>query len=114
MNYCEKCKILFEDSTCPHCGNRFVSAPSAHDYVFLAEKEYPWSEVLEQALKDEGIAVVTNDAVVGAWITASLGPRFERSQLFVPYEHLEQAAELTRALFVNPEFLDFERSELES
>ena len=114
MNYCEKCKILFEYSTCPHCGNRFVAPPSAHDYVFLAEKEYPWSEVLEQALKDEGIAVVTNDAVVGAWITARLGSRFERSQLFVPYENLEQATELTRALFDNPEFLDFETEELES
>ena len=113
MNYCEKCRILFEDSTCPRCGNRFVSAPAAYDYVFLTEKEYPWSEVLEQALKDAGIAVVTNDAVVGAWITTRLGAAFERSQLFVPYENLEQAVELTRSLFDAPEFVDFETEETE-
>lgn len=111
MNYCEKCRILFEDSTCPHCGNRFVSAPAAHDYVFLAEKEYPWSEVLEQALKDEGIPVVTNDSVVGAWITTRLGARFERSQLFVPFVFLDQASQILSDMFDNPELVDFEWEE---
>ncbi len=113
MNYCKKCKILCEDSVCPHCGNKYVCPPEPEDYVFLVEKEYPWSEVLEQALKDAGIAVVTNDAVVGAWITTRLGAAFERSQLFVPYEKLEQASELTRSLFDAPEFVDFETEEIE-
>ncbi len=113
MKYCEKCHTLWTDSRCPKCGNKFLRQPEGSDYVFLTEKEYPWSEVLEQALKDEGIAVVINDAVVGAWITTRLGARFERSQLFVPYENLEQAEELTRSLFDTPEYIDFETEDSE-
>ena len=104
MNYCEKCHILFEVSPCPRCGYRHVRPPKEDDYVFLAEKEYPWSEVLEGALKDAGIAVATNDAVVGAWITARLGPRFERSQLFVPHGALKQAEEIMAQLFNEENF----------
>ena len=111
MNYCDRCHMLWDDSSCPKCGNKFLRLPDRAEYVFLAELEYPWSEILEQALKDEGIAVVTNDAVVGAWLTARLGPRFERSQLFIPYEHLGQAEELTHSLFDEPEFIDYETEE---
>lgn len=114
MHYCQKCHLLCTEQRCPKCGNKFLRQPTESDYVFLVEKEYPWSEMLEQALKDEGIAVVTNDAVVGAWITTRLGPRFERSQLFVPYEKLEQAKELVHGLFDAPEFVDFDTEDPES
>ncbi len=111
MNYCKKCHILCEDTACPRCGNEYVCPPTAEDYVFLAEKEYPWSEMLEQALKDEGIPVVTNDSVVGAWITTRLGARFERSQLFVPFEFFVQASQILSDMFDNPELVDFEQEE---
>ena len=113
MNYCHKCHILCEDSPCPRCGNSYVYPPEPEDYVFLAEKEYPWSEMLEQALKDEGIPVVANDAVAGAWITTRLGARFERSALYVPYGTLDRAADLVLGLFDAPEFADFETEEEE-
>ena len=114
MNYCKHCHMLWEDTRCPKCGNKFLRQPTETDYVFLTEREYPWSEVLEEALKDDGIAVIANDAVVGAWITTRLGPRFERSQLFVPSGQLEQAEILVHSLFDTPEFVDFETEETET
>ena len=113
MNYCKHCHMLLDETRCPKCGNKFLRSPIETDYVFLTEREYPWSEVLEQALKDAEIPVVTNDAIVGAWFTANFGPRFERSQLFVPYGQLEQAENLMHSLFDAPEFVDFERSDNE-
>lgn len=106
MNYCEKCRILCDDTRCPRCGYKYVRPPKQEDYVFLAEKEYPWSEILEQALKDENIPVVTNDAVAGAWITTRLGARFERSQLFVPYRDLERAAQIMTDMFSGTNFAE--------
>lgn len=111
MNYCKKCHILCEDALCPQCGNKFVCPPEPEDYVFLAEKEYPWSEMLEQALKDEGIPVVANDSVAGAWITTRLGARFERSQLFVPFAFFDSANQILSDMFDNPELVDFEWEE---
>lgn len=99
MNYCRKCRVLFEDDRCPRCGNRYVYTPEEDDYCLLTEKEFPWSEALEQALKDSGIPVVVNSAVVGAWMTAQLGVRFERSRLFVPYACLEQAKAIEQEMF---------------
>jgi len=99
MNYCHKCRVLFEDDRCPHCDNPYVWPPEADDYCFLTEKEFPWSRVLEQALKEEGIPVVADDSVVGAWMTSRLGVRFERTRLFVPYAHLEQAKAMEQEMF---------------
>ena len=99
MNYCQKCYILCEGSVCPRCGNKFVRAPEPEDYVFLAEKEYPWCDMLETALKDNGIPVAANEAVTGAWLTARMGPRFECHQIFVPYKDLEQAGSIMEMLF---------------
>jgi len=99
MNYCNKCRVLFEDDHCPHCDNPYVWPPEGDDYCLLAEKEFPWWEVLEQALKDAGIPVAVNSAVVGAWMTVQLGRRFELGRLFVPYSQLEQARQIEAEMF---------------
>lgn len=99
MNYCHKCRILFEDGRCPHCGNPYVWPPEADDYCLLTEREFPWWEVLEQALKDAGIPAVADASVVGAWMTTQLGRRFELGRLFVPYGQLEQAKSIEAELF---------------
>lgn len=107
MNYCEKCRILFEDGLCPRCGYKHVRPPRGEDYVFLAEKEYPWSEVLEGALKDAGIEV----AVYGVWkAKIVIGSVHERHNIFVPYANLEQANEMMTQIF-NEENFEWEEEE---
>ena len=114
MNYCKKCYILCEDNPCPRCGNKFVRPPEPEDYVFLTEKDYPWSEVLESALKEEGIPVAVNEAITGAWLTVQLGSRFECHRLFVPYKDWDKANSIMEAIFDEANFSeDFEWEEEE-
>ena len=99
MNYCRKCHILFEDARCPRCGNRYVYAPEGEDYCFLTEKAFLDAELLEGALQNAGIPVVTDETVVGAWFTKSIGSLRERHKIFVPYAFLEQAKAIEQEMF---------------
>ena len=114
MNYCRKCHILFEDDRCPRCGTRYVYEPEADDFCFLTEKEFLWAEMLEEALKEEAIPVVTDEAVVGAWFTKTLDSLRERHRIYVPYAHLHRAREIEQEMFdengelMECEFIDFE------
>lgn len=112
MNYCEKCRILIEGTPCPRCGYKHVRPPKEDDYVFLAEKQYPWSEVLEGALKDAGIEI----AVYGVWkAKIVIGSMHERHNIFVPYGALEQAGEIMAQLFDNINYEEnFEWEETET
>lgn len=37
--YCEKCKLCFEDTLCPVCGNRKVRQIDEKDLCFLVKKD---------------------------------------------------------------------------
>ena len=101
MNYCKKCYLLCEDSSCPRCGYRYVRPPEEDDYIFLRQLQYPWSEVLEGALKDAGIEL----AVYGVWkAKVVIGSMHERHNIFVPYGALEQAGEIMAQLFDDTNF----------
>lgn len=118
MNYCRKCHILFEDDRCPRCGNRYVYRPEADDFCFLTEKEFLWAEILEQALKEEGIPVVTDETVVGAWKSKVIDTLGTRHRIFVPFAYLDRAREIEREMFdgngelIGGEFIDFETEDL--
>ena len=66
-------------------------------YEFLTEKEVMWAELLEQVLKDNGVACVSVP-VYGAGMTLR-GGVMERYRLFVPREKRTEAEELLKELF---------------
>lgn len=114
MNYCKKCYILCDGSPCPRCGNKFVRPAEQEDYVFLTEREFLWAEMLEGALKEEGIPAVTDDSVVGVWKTKVIGALHERHRIFVPYGSLEKANQIMTEMFDESNFSeDFEWEEEE-
>ena len=88
--YCEKCCRIIEEERCPYCKSRKVREPEARDICFLAEQDYLSSGILEDMLKQNNIPALKKD-VMGAGMAMKVGPMFEYSRFYVPYDHLEAA-----------------------
>ena len=69
------------------------------DFVFLAEKEAMWAEMLEQVLKDHSILYVAIP-VYGAGLTLKTGVQ-ERFKIFVQMNSKAKAEALLMELFPN-------------
>ena len=67
------------------------------EYVFLAEKEEMWAQMLLEVLEDHGIPCVSVP-VYGAGFSLRTGMQ-ERLNVYVPSQHLTQASELLEELF---------------
>ena len=104
MYYCTHCHILCEESPCPVCSGKKLRAPTDEDYCFLVQKPYLWADMLEAALRDNGIEPVCDRRVTGAWLTSNLGPMMEECRIYVPFASLPQAEEIVTALFEEVEF----------
>ena len=104
MLYCKHCHLLCPEVPCPVCGKKDLTPPGPEDYCLLAEQPYLWAEMLEAALRDNGLEPVCDRSVTGAWLTSSLGPMTERCRVYVPFSALEQAKEIFSALFETPEY----------
>ncbi|MBR0302643.1 MAG: hypothetical protein IJQ80_02225 [Clostridia bacterium] len=96
--YCKNCSVVFEGDICPVCGSKRIQPPASDDQVFLAEKEAVWSEVLSDALDDNGIPFFTK-GLYGAGMAIKIGPMFEKMRFFVLYKDLERASDIVSELF---------------
>lgn len=100
--YCERCGTIFEANRCPDCGSEDVHMPLPDDLCFLTERELMWGEMLEDVLKQHHIFVLEK-RVLGAGVTAKIGPMFEHIRLYVPYSNLREAQEIVESLFSAPQ-----------
>lgn len=120
MLYCEPCGYLYEGDRCPICGSRKGREPRGEDPCFLIEKGQMESDMLVDILKQNGIPSMIKGRA-GAGLAMMTGLLLEEYKVFVPYALLEQAQEVTNALF-NGEIIeemddsedDFEETDEES
>ena len=77
-----------------------------NDFVLLAEKEAMWAGVLEEVLKDNGIAYAAVP-VFGAGLALKTGMQ-ERFRIFVPADRMAEAEELLHELFPADETRSFQ------
>lgn len=102
--YCKKCNIIFNDNICPKCKSKDIREVKPDDDCFLIEKEMVWGEMLSDLLKQNKIPFYFKN-VLGAAITANIGPYSEYYRFFVPCSYLERAKNLTDELFNHEEKL---------
>ncbi len=94
--YCESCKTVFDNDTCPYCGSKKVRLPAYNDYCYLKEMDYMWGKLLEDALKDSGIPAVSFMPRGKALVRRN---RQDRVAIYVPYEFFDTAKEIDGQLF---------------
>ena len=100
--YCEKCNRIIEAERCPFCKSRKTREPEAKDPCYLTEQDYISSGILEDVLKQNNIPYLKKD-VMGAGLAIKVGPMFERSRFYVPFEQWSRATAITEHLFSGAE-----------
>ncbi|MBQ4640474.1 MAG: hypothetical protein IJB69_08175 [Clostridia bacterium] len=95
--YCEECAGLTEEDKCPEC-EKPCRAPLKNDPVFLAEKAHPWSDMLADVLKQEGIPCLRKGNL-GAGLGMIVGQHMNLESIYVPYAHLEMARDILGGIF---------------
>ncbi|MDD6800536.1 MAG: DUF2007 domain-containing protein [Firmicutes bacterium] len=96
MYYCNKCKRLSESAVCGWCGTKkHIRQPEPADMVFLTENDSVWSEMLEEALRENGIPCICRQTG-GAGLGVFLGSAAGYSRLYVAYSDYEAARELLK------------------
>ena len=96
--YCEKCKLLGEDSVCSFCGTKKLRELKENDAVYLTTKDFMFSSMFENILVHNKIPCL-KQAKFGAAMTMTLGTRFEEFKFFVPFSAFEKAKELLEEFF---------------
>ena len=100
MHYCENCHLICEGSVCPYCGTTPLRAPERSDYCYLATMTSPWGEALQEMLQDAGVPCLTRQAR-SVLYSVAFGQTHAELELFVPFEHLEQAVSLQKSLLAS-------------
>lgn len=103
LQYCLKCHALTETRPCSVCGGKRLRDPLPDDPCLLTEKEGIWAEALCDALTAEGI-LCSRLPVLGAVLTAYLGPGLVNQRVYVLYSEFERAREIACVLFGESEF----------
>lgn len=96
--YCENCRVVFEGTECPHCGNEKGRPPEADDDIFLVEKEVLYGEMLADVFKQKGIPHYFKPRL-GAGMAMTVGLYQESYRFYVPYAHWADALEALEELF---------------
>ena len=96
--YCENCQLVYDGDRCPACGSKKGREPRETDSCFLCEKQILWGEVLEDALKQNGIPVVFRKRL-GIGLALKVGPMMEWVKVYVPYARLEESRAIVETLF---------------
>ena len=91
MQYCVRCKHVFEDGEekCPFCRKRKIRDAQPGDICFLEEKEPVLAGILEEILQQNGVDVLTESSI-GAGLATIAGTMLELIRLYVRYEDLEK------------------------
>ena len=100
MHYCDNCHLICEGAVCPYCGKTPLRAPEAGDYCYLATLVSPWGEALQEMLQDADIPCLARQAR-SVLYSVAFGQTHAELELFVPYEHLEQAVSLQKSLLAS-------------
>lgn len=98
--YCETCKTVFDEASCPECGTKNVREPMPNDDCLLTEKEMLWGEMLSDVLKQNGIPFYFKSQL-GAGLAMSVGLYRDRYRFYVPYSRLTDAQRIVDELFAN-------------
>ena len=108
--YCEKCNRIIDAGRCPFCKSRKVREPEAKDPCYLTEQDYIYSGILEDLLKQNNIPYLKKD-VMGAGMAIRVGPMFERSRFYVPFEQLDSATGVLEDLTASADSAEDQDSE---
>ena len=100
MKYCEECKTLVNGEACPECGSENLRDPNDEDFCFLVECRQSFGDILNEALKDEGIEC----ALVpwGDGVRTALGMELENYRVYVPFKDVENAVEILKEFIGEP------------
>lgn len=96
--FCPHCNILTDEKRCPYCGNKDIHKPNPDDYCFLTEQDQIWAGMLSDVFEQNEIPFITR-SVLGAGITAKIGPLMERIRFYVPYSRFDTSHTLVCELF---------------
>lgn len=102
MFYCPNCCRFRETDRCPFCGEKHLRAPAAGDMCFLEDVEYLWAGMLEDVLRQNGIAWMTRTDRSAA-VAAEIGRVGQHVRFYVHYEDYSRAKDLVDSLFHMPE-----------
>ena len=109
MRICGKCRAAAPDGVCPLCGKqKTIREAKPDESVYLADCDYIWSRVLEDALSDAGIAFFRH-GMLGSGVTVNIGVMAERFRYYVNASDYEKAKEI-----LPPDAGDVSDEELES
>ena len=87
--YCEKC---------PNCRKGRVRQVKAEDPCYLTEKSSPFSGMLEDVLRQNGIPFLTGGRL-GAGLSTYVGTILEVTRFYVRWSDLGRGRELVEELF---------------
>lgn len=96
--FCPHCNVIVNAPKCPVCGSGKIRAPQEDDYCYLTEKETIWAGALSDILTQNEVPFVTKN-MLGAGLSAKMGPALERTRFYVPYSHYQLAQDLEREFF---------------
>jgi len=105
MLYCPRCKSIITESAhvrCPFCGAKKIREVKDNDPIYLTCKNYVFSGLLEDVLKQHQIPCIKKP-VHGAALSLWRGNMFEKFTFFVPFGALEKSKELLKELFTKPD-----------
>lgn len=96
--YCEECRLMTQEESCPLCGARKLREVRPDDPCFLVSKEVVWAGMLEEVLKDKGIAYAA-ESDMGYALSLKIGGHNEEFHFYVNYADYDRARALVDELF---------------
>ena len=94
MFYCEKCKLLNNDTTCENCGKSHLPTAQPDDICFVVELYFVSASMYEDALKAKNIPVFSIPCGFSLRMYSS-----DERKIYVPYEFYDEAVETYEDIF---------------
>lgn len=107
MFYCEKCKLLNNDTICGNCGKSHLPTVQPNDICFVVRLWLTYASMYEEALKEQKIPVFSVPCGFSVRTRAS-----DDRNIYVPYEFYDKAVDIYENIFfADEESDDSENSE---
>lgn len=110
MLYCEECRTL-TDNKCPFCGTKKLREPRPSDYCYFTSDNTFGLDALVEVFKDNGIVVTTETQFSPG--DFKRGEMQELLSLYVQYDQISTAVDLTNQFFSNEAAVDYDDGECE-